>query len=221
MTNDLSEEHTRAPAATAGDVGVCSDRVSSQPRRLVVTHFADQLRDGSTESPTRRSATSRVPARRRCEAGRSGAGRCRFPPGARRRRPRERRCTTSRAGSLEDGSGTRRCRSAARTTPPFVSSDGGDRLFFRHVQDPVDRSRRLEARDQKLIEASQLLGQHPGESHRLDPRSALSSSTSSVPQRRPGGPRSPVPELRVVDPLGRVDRKHVVAPDVERLVYDA
>jgi hypothetical protein len=25
-----------------------------------------------------------------------------------------------------------------RTTTPFVSSDGGDRLFFRHVQDPAD-----------------------------------------------------------------------------------
>lgn len=133
MTNDLSETHTelRTPQKV---MSVLFDRVSSQPRRLVLTHFGDQLRDGSTE-PRPVVPNGLVfrptPEAKRVFPGHAGVDfrlvLADVEPGT----PLYDVESDRASGSVAVG--------VVRTTTRFVSSDGGDRLFFRHVQHPVDR----------------------------------------------------------------------------------
>ena len=133
MTNDLSATHTelRTPQKV---MSVLFDRVSSQPRRLALTHFGDQLRDGSAEPrpvvpdglvfrPT--------PEAQRVFRGRAGVDfrlvLADVEPGT----PLYDVESDRASGSVAVG--------VVRMTTRFVSSEGGDRLFFRHVQHPGDR----------------------------------------------------------------------------------
>lgn len=137
MTTDLSEEHheLRPPQRV---MGVLFRRVSRQPRRLVVTHFTDQSRDGSAIADPvtpRRLVFHPTADAKRVFAGQAGVDFRRVlaevPTGTVL-------YEVQGLGSLEDGSAPDGPVGLLRTTSPFVSSDGGDRLFFRHVQDPAD-----------------------------------------------------------------------------------
>lgn len=135
MTNDLTEEHKelRTPQRV---MSVLFERVSEQPRRLVVTHLANQTRAGETiPSPVepRRMVFHPTSDARRIFSGQAGvdfrlvlSG---VPAGI----------ELYEVEGLTASGGTHV--GTIRTTSPFVSSEGGDRLYFRHVQDPNDRKK--------------------------------------------------------------------------------
>ena len=146
MTNDLSEAHDeiRPPQKV---MGALFRRVSERPRRLELTHLTGQHRDGSTVADPvtpRRLVFHPTDEARQIFVGQAGvdfrrvlagvpAGTTLFavegltgaPPG----RDANGRPLPS-AGSAVG---------VIRTTTSFVSSDGGDRLYFRHVQSEADR----------------------------------------------------------------------------------
>lgn len=132
MTNDLTLEHKelRTPQKM---MSVLFDRVSEQPRRLVSDHLATRSADGAQaehpEAPDR-LVFHPTPEARQVFAGQAGVD-FRLV------------LASIRAGTrLYSIDGVRNDETihvgALVTTSEFVSSDGGDRLFFRHVQDPAD-----------------------------------------------------------------------------------
>lgn len=146
MTNDLSEAHDeiRPPQKV---MGALFRRVSERPRRLEVTHLTGQHRDGSSVADPvtpRRLVFHPTDEARRIFVGQAGvdfrrvlaevpAGTPLFavegltgPPPGRDPNGRPLPSAGSPVGTL-------------RTTTSFVSSDGGDRLYFRHVQRDADR----------------------------------------------------------------------------------
>lgn len=144
MTNDLSEEHQELRTMQKL-MAKLFERVSRQPRRLVVTPHTERRRDGSAvdePSGPRRLVFHPTAESKRIFAGQAGVDFRRVladapvgtplyeiegvvdPPRPRHGPPRKR--TGPTLGVI-------------RTTTRFVSSDGGDRLFFNHVQDPLDR----------------------------------------------------------------------------------
>jgi hypothetical protein len=136
MTNDLSEEHEelRPPHRVMKKL---FSRVSRNPRRMVLDHLAAQHRDGSrVAAPVvpRRLVFHPTPEAKRIFKGQAGVDFRRV-------------LSTVPAGTalytveaLVGASGTPDGEFIGhiRTTTPFVASEGGDRLFFRHVQDPAD-----------------------------------------------------------------------------------
>lgn len=132
MTNDLSETHDELRPAQR-IMSFFFRRISKQPRRMVTTHLADRGGDGQ------RVMEPHAPDRLVFDAT-----------------PEAKAIFTDRAGvdfrlvladlepgmTLFDVDGVLH----GETVPvgrlellsPFVSSDGGDRLFFRHVHDPAD-----------------------------------------------------------------------------------
>jgi hypothetical protein len=137
MTNDLSDEHDelRPPQRV---MGVLFRRVSRQPRRLVVTHLADQCRDGSPVADPvvpRRLVFHPTSAAKQIFMGQAGVDFRRVlaevPEGTVL-------YEVEGLGSSGDAPLGDTQVGVIRTASRFVSSDGGDRLFFRHVQDPAD-----------------------------------------------------------------------------------
>lgn len=132
MSNDLTDSHKelRPPQKM---MSVMFDRVSNNPRRLVVDHFAERLRDGSAviqlNTPIR-LVFHPTPEAKGIFAGQAGVD---F---------RLVLAEVAEGTPLYDVTGTTASGSEAvgvlRTSSRFVSSEGGDRLFFRHVQDPKD-----------------------------------------------------------------------------------
>ncbi len=136
MTNDLTSTHNELRIAQK-IMSTLFGRVSRQPRRMVSTHLADCARDGTTvENPVApdRLVFHPTPVARDVFSGRAGvdfrivlkeldAGTPLYT-------------VTGVSSSGRDEVGT------IRMTTPFVSSDGGDRLFFQHVHDPEDRKLR-------------------------------------------------------------------------------
>ena len=135
MTNDLSEEHKELRTAQRV-MSVLFERISEQPRRLVVTHLANQTKAGATVTnpvEPRRLVFHPTPNARQIFSAKAGvdfrlvlAG---VPAGT----------ELYEVEGLTESGGTRV--GTIRTTSPFVSSEGGDRLYFRHVQDPNDRKK--------------------------------------------------------------------------------
>ena len=135
LTNDLSDTHDELRTAQKV-MSLLFRRVSRQPRRMVSTHLATQLSSGSTVDDPR--SPDRLVFRP------SHAAQSVF---------------TNRAGvdfrlvlsELEPGTvlydvdgvlnGKVLPVGALRLSSQFTSSDGGDRLFFRHVHDPADHKR--------------------------------------------------------------------------------
>lgn len=136
MTNDLTEEHKelRTPQKV---MSVLFDRVSHQPRRLVSTHLASQRRDGSIVAEPvvpKRLVFHPTRAARALFAESAGVD-FRLVLGK-----AEPEIELYDVEAISDN-GDSETIGLVRTTSRFVSSDGGDRLYFRHVQDPADRKR--------------------------------------------------------------------------------
>lgn len=136
MTNDLSDEHRelRPPQQV---MSVLFTRISRQPRRLVCTHLVDQRHDGSAVADPvepRRLVFHPTVAAKQVFLGQADVD---FRHVLATRVPEGTVLYDVEALGPQGAAmiGTLRTRS------PFVSSDGGDRLFFRHVQDPRDRRR--------------------------------------------------------------------------------
>lgn len=133
MTNDLSDEHEelRPPQKI---MGVMFDRVSHRPRRLVSDHLTSQTRRGAAVhtpvTPRRLVFTPTAEAHQVFE-GQAGVDFRLVLQGVEAGTPLWRVDGLMGVDPQPVG--------LVRTTSPFVSSDGGDRLFFRHVQDPRDR----------------------------------------------------------------------------------
>ena len=132
MTTDLSDEHRelRPPQRL---MSVLFRRVSRRPRRLVVTHLADQHRDGTAvdrPAAPRRLVFHPTDAAREIFERQAGVDFRRVladvPAGT---------ALYDIEGLQAGGDGPV---GVLVTRSPFVSSDGGDRLFFRHVADPGD-----------------------------------------------------------------------------------
>lgn len=137
LTNDLTEEHRelRPPQRL---MSALFRRVSHEPRRLTVRHLATRHRDG-TPVETEPVAPRRLVLRPTAEArtvfvGQAGVDFRRVlaevPAGT----------PLYEVDGLTGppGSADRARVGVIRTATAFVSSDGGDRLFFRHVQDATD-----------------------------------------------------------------------------------
>lgn len=145
MTNDLTEEHSelRPPQRL---MGVLFRRVSAQPRRLVVTHLSDRRRDGTSvvePRAPRRLVFHPTDEARAAFVGQAGVDFRRVLGGIEAGTPlfdveglTGPTPTPGRKGRVPPSPGSAVGR--IRATTSFVSSDGGDRLFFRHVQDPAD-----------------------------------------------------------------------------------
>ena len=139
MTNDLTEEHRELRSAQRLMSRLFS-RVSREPRRVLTTHMTGQTRDGNpvgvVTSPRRlvfhptRDAKAIFPGHAGVDFRRVLAG---VPAGT----PLYDVEGLTGAPGTSDGALIGRIRS----TTGFVSSDGGDRLFFRHVQPPDDLKR--------------------------------------------------------------------------------
>jgi hypothetical protein len=133
MTNDLTETHTELRASQRV-MSRLFRRVSDEPRRLTTDHLAHRRRDGSiVADPVApdRLIFRPTPAAKRIFKGRAGV---------------DFRRVLAEVGpgvelySVEGVTGPPNDRTVGRvgvmrTTTRFVSSPGGDRLFFRHVQD--------------------------------------------------------------------------------------
>ena len=133
MTNDLTEAHTelRAPQRVMARLFA---RVSDEPRRLTVNHLVGRHRDGSVVTdpvaPDRLIFTPTAEAKKIFK-GKAGVDFRRVLAGV---------DTGVPLYSVQGVVGPPDDRSVGpvgvlRTTTRFVSSPGGDRLFFRHVQD--------------------------------------------------------------------------------------
>ena len=133
MTNDLTEAHNelRAPQRVMARLFA---RVSDEPRRLTANHLVDRRRDGSVVvdpfAPDRLIFTPTSEAKKIFK-GKAGVDFRRVLAGV---------GTGVPLYSVEGVVGPPDDRSVGpvgvlRTTTRFVSSPGGDRLFFRHVQD--------------------------------------------------------------------------------------
>lgn len=135
FTNDLSATHDELRAAQRL-MSLLFRRVSRQPRRMLSTHLAERRTDGSTVAETR--SPDRLifrPTRSAKDAFIDRAG------------------VDFRLvlGELEPGiiiyeidgvvGSSVVPVGSLKLTSRFVSSDGGDRLFFRHVHDPKDHKR--------------------------------------------------------------------------------
>lgn len=133
MTNDLSTSHNELRTAQRV-MSFLFHRISHQPRRMVSDHLGSTLPDGTIVedpvSPDRLIFAPTAPARLVFQG-----------------RPAEDfRLVLS---DLQPGTplfavdavvdSERRPIGTVTMTSPFRSSDGGDRLFFRHVHDPADR----------------------------------------------------------------------------------
>ncbi len=133
MTNDLSHTHNELRLAQRV-MSYFFHRVSNQPRRMVSTHLATHRTDGSpvvdVVAPERLVFTA-TPAANAVFEDRAGVD---FRLVL---RELETDTTLYAVDGITDGRaepiGT------ISMTTPFVSSDGGDRLFFRHVHDPAHR----------------------------------------------------------------------------------
>ncbi len=133
MTNDLSNAHNELRTAQRV-MSVLFRRVSRQPRRMVSTHLASQTNNGvvvdTPHSPDRlifrpttgaaASFTDKAGVDFRLVLSELEPGTTLFE-------------IDGVVGSKTHPVGSLRMESG------FVSSDGGDRLFFRHVHDPSDR----------------------------------------------------------------------------------
>ena len=137
VTTDLSDEHQelRPPQRL---MGVLFRRVSARPRRLVVTHYADRFRDGSRADAAitpRRLVFHPTDEARAIFAGRAGVDFRWVLAGVPEGTPLYDVEGLAPVTGGPVGGGPV---GVVRTTSPFVASAGGDRLFFRHVQDPTD-----------------------------------------------------------------------------------
>lgn len=133
MTNDLTETHTELRTSQRV-MGRLFRRVSDEPRRLTTRHLADRRRDGSTVADP--VAPDRLIFRPTPEAKRIFTG----TAGVDFRRVLADVGPGVALYSVDGVTGPRNDRTVGhvgviRTTTRFVSSPGGDRLFFRHVQD--------------------------------------------------------------------------------------
>lgn len=133
MTNDLSATHNelRPPQRV---MSWLFSRISRAPRRMVSTHLATHDRTGAGVGEVRapgRLIFHPTDAAKQSFAGQAGVDfrlvLAQIPEGTELFRVDG----VSRSGTVHVGN--------LRTTSAFVSSDGGDRLFFRHVHDPADR----------------------------------------------------------------------------------
>lgn len=133
MTNDLSNEHEELPLPNR-IMSVLFHRVSRRPRRLTSTHLANRHADGSAvESPRSPDRLVFHPTTdaRSIFRGRAGVDFRRVLADA------DDGISLYAVHGLVDGVASPI--GELRTTSRFVSSDGGDRLFFRHMQDEDDR----------------------------------------------------------------------------------
>jgi hypothetical protein len=139
MTNDLTETH-REIRTMQRLMSRLFERVSDEPRRLTVDHLTDHHRDGSVVADP--VAPDRLIFRPTVDAKRVFRGKADVDF--------RRVLAAVDAGvplySVHGVVGPRSDRAiipvgVVRTTTRFVSSPGGDRLFFRHVQDDTARSR--------------------------------------------------------------------------------
>jgi len=132
MTNDLTGEHSELPIGQR-IMGVLFRRVSHEPRRLTSDHLAERCRDGSivTHSVSPRRLVFR-PTKAARDFFKHQAG-------------VDFRVLLSK---MDEGTTLYTVSGATdsdefpvgelKTSSPFISSDGGDRLHFRHVQDTED-----------------------------------------------------------------------------------
>ncbi len=144
MTNDLTETH-REIRTMQRLMSRLFERVSDEPRRLTVGHLTDRRRDGFVVADP--VAPDRLIFRPTVEAKRIFKGKADV----------DFRRVLDAVGpgvplySVDGVVGPRSDRTISpvgviRTTTRFVSSPGGDRLFFRHVQDDAVRSRDVAGR---------------------------------------------------------------------------
>jgi hypothetical protein len=141
MTNDLSETHTEIRRVQRLMARLFS-RVSDEPRRLTVNHLVDRRRDGSVVTDP--VAPDRLVFRPTAEAKRIFRGKA----GVDFRRVLAGVDAGVPLYTVEGVNGPLEKRTVdpvgvIRTTTPFVSSPGGDRLFFRHVQEEAASSRNV------------------------------------------------------------------------------
>ncbi len=133
MTNDLSYTHNELRTAQRL-MSVLFNRVSRQPRRMVSDHLAQVDNTGTiVDEPIApdRLIFESTQAARAVFIGRAGVD---FRIVLGEMAPDITLFTvTGVRGPERVPVGT------ITMTTPFVSSDGGDRLFFRHVHDPADR----------------------------------------------------------------------------------
>lgn len=133
MTNDLRFTHNELRTAQRL-MSVLFRRVSHQPRRMVTTHLGQQTHDGVwVDSPLTpdRLVFEPTTVARSIFVNRAGVDfrlvLAELPVGTR---------LFDVFGVTDSGAEPI---GHVTTTTPFVSSEGGDRLFFRHVHDPADR----------------------------------------------------------------------------------
>ena len=134
MTNDLTETHGEI-RRTQRLMARLFSRVSDEPRRLTVNHLVDRRRDGSVVTDP--VAPDRLLFRPTDEAKKIFKGKA----GVDFRRVLADVDPGTALYTVEGVFGPRGDQrrfdpvGVLRTTTRFVSSPGGDRLFFRHVQD--------------------------------------------------------------------------------------
>lgn len=135
MTNDLSSTHSELRLAQRL-MSRLFERISHQPRRMVSSHLAERTSDGGDVDDPR--APQRLIFEPTTQARELFRGRAdvdfrlvlaEVPAGT------ELYTVTGVEGDGREPIGV------VRTTTSFVSSDGGDRLYFRHVHAPEDRKR--------------------------------------------------------------------------------
>jgi hypothetical protein len=141
VTNDLTETHLEIRTSQRLMSRFFS-RVSDEPRRLTVNHLVDRRRDGSVVTDP--AAPDRLIFRPTAEAKKIFRGKA----GVDFRRVLAGVDPGVALYTVEGVIGPPDDRSVdpvgvLRTTTRFVSSPGGDRLFFRHVQDEAAPSRNV------------------------------------------------------------------------------
>jgi len=133
MSNDLTETHDELRIAQRV-MSFFFNRISHQPRRMISDHLAAQFRDGSQVEGPR--APDSLEFRATVEAKRAFTGRAGvdFRVVLADLEP-----DTAIYDIVGISNGQRVPVGQLLTTSRFVSSDGGDRLFFRHVHHPDDQ----------------------------------------------------------------------------------
>ncbi len=133
MTNDLTQAHNELRLAQRL-MSFFFSRISRQPRAMVSSHLATHRRDGSEVSAP--AAPDRLVFRATSTAKSVFADRA----GVDFRLVLAELSAATKLFEVDAVVGDEQIRlGSLTTTTPFVSSDGGDRLFFRHVHDPADR----------------------------------------------------------------------------------